>query len=217
LLQRQIVVGGKSTGVRLNCKSCTSSSTSAENNSSKRVNAYNLFSIPLSFKIDEELLRTKYHEHMKNLHPDKQNSVRDSNHIDDTDDKAVAAITNSYNILKRPHLRAMHLLKIMNYKPTDQPGNLGDDIDEHSDYLTDPSQDFLIEVMDLQELIHDLKTDEELKPYFDENLQRINDTCEQLQNAFETSNIQEFQNLVSKLKYWTRIDETLRNKMTSLE
>ena len=183
--------------------------------SNKRPNAFRLFSMPLSFKIDEDLLRTKYHDYMKILHPDKQNSDNGNGNKDDTDDATVvAAITNAYDILKRPHLRAMHLLKIM--KNAD--GSTSDDVyDDHSKHLTDPSKDFLLEVMDLQELIHELDTDEDLKPYFDENLRRLRDTCEQLQKAFEASNIKEFQNLAIKLKYWSRIDETLRNKMTSLE
>jgi molecular chaperone HscB len=183
----------------------------------RQTNAFRLFSFPLSFKIDEELLRTKYHDYMKLLHPDKQNSESNSKKSDDPDDPTVAAaITNAYNVLKRPHLRAMHLLKIMKSAPNDPASHL-DDGDDHSNHLTDPSKDFLLEVMDLQELIHDLDTDEHLKPYFDDNVQRIQDTCKRLQEAFETSNIIEFQNLAIKLKYWTRIDETLRKKMTNLE
>lgn len=185
--------------------------------SNRQPNAFRLLSLPLSFKIDEELLRTKYHDSMKLLHPDVQNSESDSNRTDDPDDPTVAAtITNAYNVLKRPHLRAMHLLKIMKNAPND-PGSHNNDDDDISKHLSDPSKDFLLEVMDIQELIHELDTDEDLKPYFDTNVQRIHETCERLQEAFETSNIIEFQNLAIKLKYWTRIDETLRNKMSSLE
>ncbi len=178
-----------------------------------RPNAFRLFSLPLSFNVDEELLRTKYHNHMKVLHPDKQTNESDGGSPEDP--TVVAAITNAYNVLKRPHLRAMLLLKIMKQAPNDPESH--DDDDDHGTHLQDPSTDFLLEVMDLQESIHELDSDEELKPYFDENMQRITDTCEQLQKAFEASNIEEFQYLTMKLKYWTRIDETLRNKMTSLE
>ena len=219
-----IVVGDISIGTRLNCRRFSSTSvednnTATGSSSRKRPNAFHLFSIPLSFKIDEDLLRTKYHDYMKILHPDKHRGESDSSNKGNADDATVvASITNSYNVLKRPHSRAMHLLKIMKYDPNDSSSHdVNDDDDDHSKHLTDPSKDFLLEVMDLQEMIHELDTDEHLKPYFDDNMQRIHDTCEQLQKAFETSNIKEFQNLTIKLKYWTRIDETLRNKMTTLE
>ena len=199
----------------------SSDGDNAGNSSSRHPNAFRLFSLPLSFKINEELLRTKYHDYMKLLHPDKQNNASDNNNkTDDPDDSTVAAtFTNAYNILKRPHLRAMHLLKIMKHAPHDDPtrNHHDDDGDDHSKHLTDPSKEFLMEVMELQEVIHELDTDEDLKPFYVGNVERIQDTCERLQEAFETSNIIEFQNLAIKLKYWTRIDETLRNKMTSLE
>jgi molecular chaperone HscB len=207
-------------GNRLSYRWFSSTTTPVEDdnttsNCSKRPNAFRLFSLPLSFKIDEDMLRTKYHDYMKILHPDKQNSESES---DSTDDATVASITNSYNILKRPHLRAMHLLKIMKYAQNDPSASHKDfNDDDHSKHLTDPSKDFLLEVMDLQEYIHLMDNDEDLKPIFDDNVQRINDTCEKLQKAFEASDVKEFQNLAIKLKYWTRIDETLRNKMTSLE
>lgn len=196
---------------------CSNGSSSISDNTTGsspiRPNAFRLFSLPLSFNVDEELLRTKYHNHMKVLHPDKQTNESDGGSPEDP--TVVAAITNAYNVLKRPHLRAMLLLKIMKQGAND-PESHNDD-DDHGMHLQDPSNDFLLEVMELQESIHELNNDEELKPYFDENMQRITDTCEQLQKAFETSNIEEFQDLAMKLKYWTRIDETLRNKMTSLE
>lgn len=186
--------------------------------SNRQPNAFRLFSLPLSFKIDEELLRTKYHDYMKLLHPDVQNSENDRKRTDDTDNPTVAAaITNAYNVLKRPHLRAMHLLKIMKNAPNNPGSHNDDDDDDHSKHLSDMSKEFLLEVMEIQESIHELDTDADLKPYFDTNAQRIDETCERLQEAFETSNIIEFQNLAIKLKYWTRIDETLRNKMSSLE
>lgn len=218
-----IVTDGR--GIRYNswqCRWFTSTSvedddTTSSSSNGNRSNAFRLFSLPLSFKIDETLLRTKYHDYMKIMHPDKQNSASDSNNDDDMDDvSVVASITNAYNVLKRPHLRAMHLLKILKYE-TNEQGTHHDDSDDQSKHLTEPSKEFLLEVMELQELIHGLKTDELLKPYFVQNRQRIHDTCEQLQAAFVAGNIKEFEKLAIALKYWTRIDTTLRRKLTSLE
>jgi Fe-S protein assembly co-chaperone HscB len=188
----------------------TTGNSSSGSKNRTRGNAYHLFSLPLSFTIDEELLRTRYHDYMKVLHPDKQQ--RNGN--DTTEDHA-AKITHAYDMLKRPNLRAVHLLKIMSGDKADD--DLSSDDDSFLKKFTDPKQDFLLSVMDLQELIEELHTDEELKPYFDDNVKRIQETCQGLQEAFESSNITQFQILTIQLKYWTRIDETLRKKMTSLD
>jgi molecular chaperone HscB len=192
----------------------SSNDSTIGNNRSIHRNAFQVFSLPVSFQIDEEILRLKYHEVMKNLHPDKQRNNNNNTNTTDDDNTDAAAVTLAYDILKRPHLRAMHLLHIMKGTPKDEMHSNDDILVKDTQK---PSQDFLSSVMDLQELLELLDTDEELKPYYDDNVRRMNYTYEQLEKAFDDKDIKKFQKFTTELKYWTRIDETLRKKMTSLE
>jgi molecular chaperone HscB len=201
--------------VRVKVGQFSSGNANKDNTNGRSIhqNAFQMFSLPVSFQIDEEILRLKYHEFMKNLHPDKQRN--NTNNKADDEQTAAVAVTRAYDVLKKPHLRAMHVLHIMKGTPKDEIHNNNDDMLVKGKQKL--SQEFLLRVMDLQELIDMLDTDEELKPYYDDNVRRMNETYEQLQKAFDTNDIVQFQKLTSELKYWTRIAETLRNKMTSME
>jgi molecular chaperone HscB len=168
--------------------------------------AFRLFSLPLIFKIDENLLRFKYREIMKDLHPDKQ---RNKSEMDQQKlEKQAAAITHAYDVLKRPHLRATHLLNLLGGP------SISSDI---ADETIQPPQEFLMLVMELGEMIDSVYSDEELKPFFEANRKRIEHTCERLGLAFAIPDLKKAAELTTELNYWNRIDETLRGKMESLE
>jgi molecular chaperone HscB len=168
--------------------------------------AFRLFSLPLAFKINESELRSKYREIMKDLHPDKLRNQSQEHQV--KYEQHAAVITHAYDVLKRPHLRAIHLLNLLTGVPNDK---------ETTDEDAQPPQEFLMLIMELGELIESACTDVELKPYFDANQKRIRETCQKLEQAFEESDLKRAGALVTELKYWNRIDETLRGKMGSLE
>jgi molecular chaperone HscB len=172
----------------------------------KNEDAFRLFSLPRTFKINEDELRSKYREIMKDLHPDKLRNQTKEYQV--KFEQHASVITHAYDVLKRPHLRAIHLLNLLTGVQNDK---------ETTDEDDQPPQEFLMLVMELGELIESASTDVELKPYFDANQQRIRETCQKLEQAFEASDLKRAGALVSELKYWNRIDETLRGKMHSLE
>jgi molecular chaperone HscB len=173
--------------------------------------AFRLFDLPYKFMIDHEALRSTYREFMKDLHPDRQHM----NHNPSSTTAAAAAVvepavvTDAYDTLKRPHLRATHLLQVLGH-PMDEDAAVG------SMQLVGDA--FLMEIMRIREDIENAATDDAaLKPLLDQNLQRIEETCHKLDVAFEAQNMPEALQLTAQLQYWNRIDETLREAMDSLE
>jgi molecular chaperone HscB len=172
--------------------------------------AFRIFSLPYKFQIDEDALRATYRSIMKDLHPDMQHQNRDDsvqNHLEDavgaTEAMDPSVVTDAYYMLRRPHIRAIHLLEILGY-PLKEEAN-------------EVQEEFLMEIMELRHEIEAADTDVELKPLFDANLQRIAETCRVLHSALEAQNVDAAWKLAGELQYWNRIDETLREKMDSLE
>ena len=137
---------------------------------------------------------------MRDLHPDKQQgkNLADQKELE----QQAAAITNAYDTLKRPHVRATHLLELLGF-PIEGTGTL--------------SGDFLAQIMRVREEIDAARSDVEMKPLFDANVRRIDQTCRDLEAAFQTKDMNKALQLTAELQYWNRIDETLRDKMESLE
>jgi Fe-S protein assembly co-chaperone HscB len=178
----------------------------------KRRDAFRIFSLPYKFQIDEDALRATYRSIMKDLHPDMQHQNRSDSVENQHEDVAVqgvteamdpSVVTDAYYMLRRPHIRATHLLEILGY-PLKEEAN-------------EVHEDFLMEIMELRHEIEAADTDVELRPLFDANLQRIAETCQLLHTAFETHNVDTAWKLAGELQYWNRIDETLREKMESLD
>lgn len=209
-----------------NCRLSSSSSaepvtaeTNEINESRKNNDAFRLFHLPYSFQIDQDALRSTYHEFMRNLHPDKQQQQQQQLHTqsnngdasnwddDETLGDAAAIITNAYDTLKRPHVRATHLLDLLGHSMTK----------EGSEEQMPVGMAFLTEIMQIRQAVDSVDTDAQLKPLLDQNALRIKETCKQLAAAFEASDMPLAMQLTAHLQYWNRIDETLRDKMGSLE
>lgn len=180
---------------------------------SKPTDAFRLFSLPYKFHIDEDLLRSTYRGYMKNLHPDMQNQNNTENNPSLGADGLEGAldasdVTNAYQTLHRPHVRAMHLLEILGYPmiEEDKP---------NVEALANP--EFLMEIMELRHEIDATENNDDLRLLFDANVQRTTKTCQALDVAIESHDIASAWKLTSELQYWNRIDETLRDKMDSLE
>jgi molecular chaperone HscB len=197
---------------------------------------FHMFNMPRRYEIDMGLLKLEYHNRMKQLHPDtncvRRNRMRDDegtsstaataavvDGADDDEDKEsveevpdASQITNAYDTLTKPHLRARHLLALLG-RPvdSDDPDSAG----EKTNGLLDG--EFLMGVFQVQEEIGGARCDEERKPLQLRNRDRIVDTGAALQDALDRDDLDAARVLAAQLQYWNRIEETLRKDMDRVE
>lgn len=107
---------------------------------------YKIFSLPRSFFVDKNILKNKYYKLSKKYHPD----------LLKTDTGKIKEVNSAYKVLQDDYLRAKYLYK--------------DPLD------TKMNQEFLIEVLDLEERIDDSNSQDELRKIKDILDQKI-DEC----------------------------------------
>ena len=102
-------------------------------------NYFEFFNLPVSFIIDEQMLKTKFYAYSKQYHPDFyiNQSPQEQAHV-----LTLSAMNNrAYKILSNPDLRLAYTLRLLNV------------LDEHENYQL--SQEFLMEMMDINEQVMD--------------------------------------------------------------
>ncbi|GAX28909.1 molecular chaperone HscB [Fistulifera solaris] len=159
-------------------------------------NAFRVFDLPLRFALDETALRNHYRQLMAQHHPDRSFGV--------SDDMA-SLITRSYDTLRYKHRRAMHLMEL-----------LGQAVDESSSGdLVGP--EFLLEMMEAREEIERVVEDDQLRPLLDDNRRRMEDLAVELDQAVQNNDLETAKRLTARLQYLNRLEETIREKMDTID
>ena len=107
------------------------------------MNYFELFGIPIGFEIDQALLRRKYYELSKQFHPDKFTLQSEEEQIHAL--QKSTEVNLAYKILKDSQSRVKYILEY-----------LGVEFEEGNEKV---SQDFLLEMMDINEALMELKFD----------------------------------------------------------
>ena len=192
-------------------------------NSDNDKNSFRILGIPQNFAVDLKELKQNYLTLMNQHHPDR-NPQRDKGDDDDSTTATASIITNAYDQLLNPHLRAVHLLELLGNPILEGEGRSG---------LVD--MEFLARVMEIREQIDSIlrgaedeeddgsdsnhqeaAIDEALKPLLYENKQRLEETCHDLEQAFQQNDLEQARKLTGHLQYWNRIDETIRERIRNL-
>jgi len=165
--------------------------------------AFRVLGLPASFKIDPDELKKSYRALMTNYHPDKHSALPQSQR--DEHEGRAAVVTRAFDTLKDPHTRAVHLLEVLGHPM----------MEKASGELV--GTEFLMYIMEIRESIQLADDDRVLKRMQLENQQRMDETCDELASAFEAQNYEKALELTARLQYWHRIDETIREKVTSVD
>jgi molecular chaperone HscB len=180
-----------------------SASSSDIANHHKPDDSFQILGLEHSFAVDPDRLKQSYRKLMIDFHPDKH-SLKNSEE-QDAFEKQASAVTRAYDTLKHPHTRATHLLEMLGHPMEDQAKG----------ELVGPG--FLMEIMEVRESIDSTIGDNALRPLLLENQKRIEETSELLSRAFEQTSMEKALELTAQIQYFTRIDETIREKMKSLD
>ncbi len=150
------------------------------------MNYFELFGIPIQFGIDYELLTKKYYSLSKQYHPDKFTLKSEDEQLLSL--QKSTEINSAYRILKDDQKRLKYILEF-----------LGVEFKEGQEKM---SQDFLLEIMDINEAIMELQFDPDPSKK-KELVIKISD--------FETSLSDEIISLMKKLDFNNPDLDTLNN------
>ncbi|VDM62876.1 unnamed protein product [Angiostrongylus costaricensis] len=148
------------------------------------VEAQNLFEyigIPVSFDIEESVLKKRFRELQSKLHPDK--FVHASELEKEISDEHSRRLNESYKILLDPYLRAKYLLKILGNK---------------EEYLDDDS---LLKMMEWNEKVAVIEDEEELSEEKRKLQKEIDILLARLKELFAEKDIKEVCSAITRLSY----------------
>jgi molecular chaperone HscB len=164
-----------------------------------------IFTLPRSFDVSKNDLKTAYHKLMEENHPDRLSNQKEGqgNTAGDVMSPSAAIITQAYTALLNPYERAVHILELH-----------GKSLEESKKNPNGPSLgiEFLLQVMEIREVIESTTENDQLLKLLQDNRSRIDNVCMQLTEAFDANELEKAVQLTQELQYWNRIDETLRQK-----
>lgn len=165
------------------------------------MNYFELYELPLSLRLDEALLKRKFYELSKRFHPDF--------YINETPEKQAEILelstlnNKAYQVLSNPQKRIEYVLALKGLMA------------EEGQYQL--PQDFLMEMMEVNEALMDLEFDDdsaalsEITKKVDEMEQFLSVELEETSAKFEPANPDEQQALLLKIKdIWYRQKYLLR-------
>lgn len=162
-------------------------------------NFFQLFDQPKKYEIDLKKLDKTYLSLQRKVHPDRFYSKTEKEK--EMSIKASGCINEGYHTLRNPVSRGEYMLHLFGEK-----------------VITDVPQDFLMEVLELHEEMDSTQEVETLIKLLKKVKQMMKDLASTLSQHLEIKdgklvNAAEASNVVSKLKYLTRIRDTLKQKI----
>ncbi|XP_017781534.1 PREDICTED: iron-sulfur cluster co-chaperone protein HscB, mitochondrial [Nicrophorus vespilloides] len=166
----------------------------------KEGNFFKVFNYQNSYNVDMKDLTNKYRKMQSVLHPDKfTNKSKEEQQISE---EYSSLVNKAYNTLQIPLSRALHLL------------SLHGEVITENDKATD--QNFLMEMMELNEEIEEAETPDALKALDLKNKQVLSQLALDIAKTFDGGNIAMAKELIIKMKYFNslgmRINTLLRDR-----
>ena len=159
---------------------------------------FQVLNLPRTFEISPEELKSSYRSLMTKYHPDK---LQHGNPEEIENAEMMASrVTNAYQILNKPHTRAIHLLELV-----------GSPLDETSQTNL-VGTEFLMEIMEIREDV-DRIDPKNMKPIWEETNARIHHCIDELSTAFDECDYKQAMQFTSQLQYWYRIQTAIYEKM----
>ena len=187
-------------------------------------NYFDLFNLDLNYKVDKSELTKRFRQLMRTLHPDLytlKSTVRNtlvrfdqlkfilifliSAKLEKEYSSSHASCLNkAYNILSSPIERGQYVLEL---KEVDYEKEAYEALDQSDD----DRQQILSDIMELNELLDEITTKEQLIE-LENKLDLVMEPFEkQLEAAFEALDFKKAVKVVAKMKYYQNIDERLKD------
>jgi len=186
---------------------CTSSQLFCDNCRSIQaidgsLNYFHLFEQKVSFDINLNDLNQRFKRLQMLSHPDKHVMASDRERQYSENNSFV--INRGYKTLRDPYERGLYLLKL---SKTGIPEN--ESIGE-----TGIDSQFLTNIMKLNEDIEEnYESKEKLLSIFNDNKHKMNETLDEISDAFNSRDIIRAKELLSKFKFFITLDTNLKHKL----
>jgi molecular chaperone HscB len=156
-------------------------------------NYFELFSLPVDFKIDALALEQAYQQQVSIFHPDKfttQTRIKQLQALQNT-----SLLNTAFNTLKLPLERAAYLLSLSNI-------NVFDEKDTQMEVEFLAAQ---IELRESLELIKSSRDESKLDDFIDTLTKSVNNNIVEITQAFESQALQEVKRLTRELKFFKQL------------
>jgi len=170
------------------------------------MNHFELFDLPMTFRIDPQQLAGNYRRLQQVFHPDRFASASDADKVRAM--QKAAQINDAYQTLKSPLRRAEYLLSLS-----------GMDVDGEPSTLQDP--EFLMQQMEWRERLDEIRCGEvPAEPGLEQFSDEIRSQQQQMESCFveywQAGRWSDAADVVRKLKFVTKLQEELRRVEDSL-
>ncbi|XP_071955739.1 iron-sulfur cluster co-chaperone protein HscB-like [Antedon mediterranea] len=179
-------------GVNFFCESCKMIQPCQEN-----IDYFQRMSLLKSFDIDTKELTQTFRNFQRLLHPDKfsQKSPKEQ----EFSAGQSSAVNKAYSTLLKPLNRGLYLLELLGH-PIEEGDSMVDKV-------------FLMDMMELNEELSDTTNLEIVKKIGEENELNIKELMIQLAELFKNDQLKEARDVLAKLKYYTNIDDKVKEKL----
>ncbi len=154
-------------------------------------NYFDIFVLPVSFDIEQNLLGERYRDLQRTVHPDKYANASEKERL--LAMQKATQINEAYQILKNPQTRARYLLKLQGI--------------ETNDNATITDSEFLMRQMELREELAELKQIDPLNAFLSRLEKQIEDLTDTLSQQFSQKNYQQAYDTVRQFQFFIRLHE----------
>ncbi|XP_015418358.1 PREDICTED: iron-sulfur cluster co-chaperone protein HscB, mitochondrial isoform X1 [Myotis davidii] len=154
-----------------------------------------------SFNVDTAKLQHRYQQLQRLVHPDffGQRSQTEK----DFSEKHSTLVNDAYKTLLAPLSRGLYLLKLH-----------GVEIPEGTDYKMD--NQFLMEIMDINEKLAEAQSEAAINEFESVVRAKQEELTDDLSRAFEQDDFEKAKEILTKMRYFSNIEEKIKLKMIPL-
>ncbi|XP_066510624.1 iron-sulfur cluster co-chaperone protein HscB-like [Hoplias malabaricus] len=165
----------------------------------ERATYFQILNCDQIFALDIQKLQRRYLELQRSLHPD--NFSRKSSTEQGYSEKQSALVNKAFRTLQKPLTRAVYMLQLC-----------GVELEEGADATADPS--FLLEIMDVNEKLAESQSTEEVNAIGQAVQETLKDLTEQMNTLLNKEDLQSAKEILARMKYFTNVEEKVKDKLT---
>jgi len=161
---------------------------------------FHLLGIDRQYDVSLATLKSNYRQLMTRYHPDKHSNK--TNEQRQSIEQLASQITNAYEVLREPDTRATHLLDLVGH-PLEEASSASDSVVGNA---------FLMSIMEARETIESTAPNQ-MRPLLSQAEAQIEAIGNDVREAFDDGEYASALKFTAQLKYWVRIQATIKEKM----
>ncbi|XP_030647728.1 iron-sulfur cluster co-chaperone protein HscB [Chanos chanos] len=168
---------------------------------SEKASYFEVMNCEQKFALDTQKLQRRYLELQRTLHPDNfsQKTPREQEYSENQS----ALVSRAYRTLLKPLSRGLYMLELRGLR-----------LEEGTDAGADP--ELLLEVMEINEKLAETRSREEVDAIGQSMRERLRDLVEEMNLHLNKGDLQSAKAVLIQMKYFTNIEEKVKEKLTEI-